>query len=507
MPLWDDVGKILHRDLPDHSYTNALDIISAYAHAHSKVRLIERMHEILLVEEARPGPAHAAFCDLPFDVVVTTNFDFLLEKQYERKSRSCTPILSEDQLAIDTGSAVREIAPRVSLVKMHGDLNHPSSMVVTEEDYDDFINRNPLLCTYIGNLLISRTVVLIGYSLDDTDLRQVWKIVTNRLGSLRRPAYAIMVDADLPTVSRYERRGIKVINIPGEKEKYGSILANVFSQIREHWEKNSVTAPSVLRERSAAEIEISTKDGRTNICFVSSPRNFNAYIRDVLFPEISSFGFVPTQAEDVVSPSENVGATIQSLIAKSAIALFVIGTDGGEWSRYEVSLALRRLTARNVLVLQQSGAPPLWDHAEISNIQLDKDFLRDPKTLVDVVRKWLFERSVENRQAMHSEPQRLFSAKEYRASLISSASLIEYAIRNKLAAAEYEVDTRAPFYRLIELALKKGIIDDKQFSKLREIVVRRNEAVHAQVSVTKTQARDALEMLRDLERGNDDATW
>jgi len=55
---------------------------------------------------------------------------------------------------------------------MHGDIRHPKRLVVTEPDYDDFLTNYPLIATYLSNLLITKTAVFIGYSLDDPDFRK-----------------------------------------------------------------------------------------------------------------------------------------------------------------------------------------------------------------------------------------------------------------------------------------------------------------------------------------------
>src|SRR5205807_274375 len=101
---------------------------------------------------------HRAFCSIAFDVVATTNFDFLLETQYDASRRYCRPVIEEDHLSVNTRDA------GTLLLKFHGDLHHPGRLVATEEDYDAFLDRYPLLATFISNLLITRTAVLIGYS-------------------------------------------------------------------------------------------------------------------------------------------------------------------------------------------------------------------------------------------------------------------------------------------------------------------------------------------------------
>src|SRR5688572_17194026 len=83
MPLWGDLGRQLAAEVSDYDYTNPVDAISAYAHEYDHARLVERIEDALLIGQARPGEVHRAFCSLLFDIVCTTNLDFLLERQYD----------------------------------------------------------------------------------------------------------------------------------------------------------------------------------------------------------------------------------------------------------------------------------------------------------------------------------------------------------------------------------------------------------------------------------------
>lgn len=224
MPLWSDLGSHLATDLGDYVPATALDAVSAYEHEYGRPRLIERLAELLLVNDARPGDAHRVFCAIPFDIVCTTNFDFLLERQYELIPRHCTPLIDEDQLAINR----REL--EVALLKLHGDLHHPTRLVATETDYDCFLDKYPLIATFLANLLITRTAVFFGYSLDDPDFRQLWQVVGQRLGRSRRTAYAITVGLKQTEISRFERRGVKVVNLASSKARYAQVLTEVHTQ-------------------------------------------------------------------------------------------------------------------------------------------------------------------------------------------------------------------------------------------------------------------------------------
>lgn len=242
---------------------------------------------MLLIKEAEPGDTHRAFCSIPFDIICTTNFDFLLERQYDAIPRYVYPVIDEEQLSINGAHAGTQ------LLKLHGDLRHPSRLVVTEEDYDGFLSRYPLIATYLANLLITNTAVFIGYSLDDPDFRQIWAIVSDRLGKTRRMAYAIMVDASGSDVARFERRGVKIINLPGSKSRYPSILANTFDELREHIRDNVMSVSKVTEEEPLRELSL-PRDASTRLCFFSLPVELVSLYRSRVFPVWRSSGSCPS---------------------------------------------------------------------------------------------------------------------------------------------------------------------------------------------------------------------
>src|SRR5260370_19151155 len=209
IPLWEDLGRSLAADMRDYDYTTPLDAISAFSQQFARAKLVERLSDLLLVDRAKPGNVHKAFCSIKFPIVCTTNFDFLLEKQYDLNPRYCRPVMYEQQLS------VANRGPGVQLLKLHGDVHHPERLIATEDDYVGFLQQYPFIATYLANLLITKTAVLIGFSLDDPDFRQVFRLISDRLGKSRSPAYAIRVGSSSQEIARFERGGVKVINIPG----------------------------------------------------------------------------------------------------------------------------------------------------------------------------------------------------------------------------------------------------------------------------------------------------
>jgi hypothetical protein len=53
-------------------------------------------------------------------------------------------------------------------------------------------------------------------------------------------AYTIAVNARTADIARFERRGVKVINLPGTWDRYGEVLANTFMELREYMRDNVI---------------------------------------------------------------------------------------------------------------------------------------------------------------------------------------------------------------------------------------------------------------------------
>jgi hypothetical protein len=135
MPNWSDVGIYFAKKLPKGygPYANPLDSISIYTDEYSRASTIENLKSILHLDTVSPGEVHNAFASLPFDTIVTTNYDQLLEKAYENMGRKCVVIADEREFSsanLNFGTSDTTL-----ILKIHGDFDHVGKMVITEDDF------------------------------------------------------------------------------------------------------------------------------------------------------------------------------------------------------------------------------------------------------------------------------------------------------------------------------------------------------------------------------------
>lgn len=103
------------------------------------------------------------FCKSQSFRVVTTNYDKLMEDLCGEEA--CT--------SVTPGLPVPRSGARVKVYHVHGSIDAPARMVVTSDDYFRFINTGSYFAKKLSTLLHENTVVILGYSLGDTNLKAI----------------------------------------------------------------------------------------------------------------------------------------------------------------------------------------------------------------------------------------------------------------------------------------------------------------------------------------------
>ncbi|MCK9392672.1 MAG: SIR2 family protein [Syntrophales bacterium] len=479
---WDGLGKKVASTLPEYQYTTAIEALSAYSHEFTRVKLVELLSSALLITTIQPAKPHEEFCRLPFERVVTTNFDFLLEQAYARISKYCIPLISEDQLAVGDSQA------GVRLLKLHGDLHHPNRLVVTEEDYDAFLMNLPLLATHLSSLLIDHTAFFIGYSLDDPDFRQIWQVVKERLGALRRPAYVLQVGAAPHTVARYERRGVKVINLPKTSTRsYGEILEIVFRELLEYWSSKLISLSTATEPESQAELTLPSS-AQSRLAFFSVPTRYAAVYKSRIYPVAERYGFSPIMAADVVAPGDNIMAKVYALIEKSAIVVADLSSPN---TMLEVGMVLSKEgMAKPLILIAEDQASIPFDIAKHLVIRKPQSLDDESPGFIKMIESAFADAFSRISPALEDEPSRLVVKKEYRAAVIAAFSLLEHELRQFFESSSLEAfSARSSLIMLLDYARSREVISPKEFQQIKGHASVRNRIAHTRGEVTPAQAR------------------
>lgn len=123
----------------------------------------EIAREIANIPPSGDNSSITAFLSTKPVKIVTTNYDKLAEQLVGAGAcHSITP-----------GLPIPRSHSKVEVYHVHGSIDSPSNMVVTSDDYFRFINGESYFSRKLSTLLHENTVVILGYSLGDTNLKAI----------------------------------------------------------------------------------------------------------------------------------------------------------------------------------------------------------------------------------------------------------------------------------------------------------------------------------------------
>lgn len=115
-------------------------------------------------EQLAASRTHELIVRLGFPIVYTTNYDHLLERAFALQGKRFNKVVTARDLA-------RIDAALPTIVKFHGDLDDPASMVLAETDYLRRLAFEQPLDLKLTADAFGNAVLFIGYSVSDINLR------------------------------------------------------------------------------------------------------------------------------------------------------------------------------------------------------------------------------------------------------------------------------------------------------------------------------------------------
>ena len=199
-------------------------------------------------EDVRETENHRIIARLPISSLWTTNYDQLLENTFEKELKVVDVKYTKEQLL--TTKPKRDIV----IYKMHGDVNHPNSAIITKEQYEQYHQTHePFLNTLSGELT-TKTFLFVGFSFTDPNLEYVLSRLNFRFREAQRQHYCfvktpILGEKNNPdqatldynvkkqslVINDLKRYGIKCLKI----EDYNEIT-NVLKEIEIRYKKKTI---------------------------------------------------------------------------------------------------------------------------------------------------------------------------------------------------------------------------------------------------------------------------
>jgi hypothetical protein len=221
-----------------------------------KEEILERFFQnVMLPDFTKPDEPHGVLADLPLPVYMTTNYDDFMVQALKSRNRDpkrelcCWNELVKDQSSIFASESGFDPTPANPVVfHLHGHNEVPESLVLTEDDYLDFlvnISRDrSLLPHQIERVLAGTSLLFIGYRLADWTFRVLFRgLITSTEPSLRRVSVTVQLPpvptGDSESMQRRVQKYLDEYFNRIDMRVYWGTAREFAAELRQRWEEFS----------------------------------------------------------------------------------------------------------------------------------------------------------------------------------------------------------------------------------------------------------------------------
>lgn len=147
---------------------------------------------------------HELLASLECPLIITTNYDKLIENTIV--SKGYNPIVST-AINNDLLEQIHKLTPRRKLLKIHGDINHSDSLVLSETDYIKILD-NSMLSVILRSFFHRISFIFVGCSMKDPDVLIFLKQIKFIFKGFTPTHYALIRKSEISELDKYIYKNI-----------------------------------------------------------------------------------------------------------------------------------------------------------------------------------------------------------------------------------------------------------------------------------------------------------
>jgi hypothetical protein len=220
LPDWRKLLEIARDEkIEDFDPEKAPDIAQDIEDKLSREALTDAIEENLKVSGV--APTHMLLAALSVDQSVTTNYDTAYED-------ALTSTLGDGKYSVLTGQLA--LQPHPWLLKYHGCVNRPETIIITRDDYNRLRRDFGALQSIVESLMLTSHLMFVGFSMADADFLDAAKRVnTVREQADRQESHDVATVLALHPQAVMEQAHFKVVSMLGDpNDKSAARLMEIF---------------------------------------------------------------------------------------------------------------------------------------------------------------------------------------------------------------------------------------------------------------------------------------
>ena len=232
-PSWRELFIPLAKELniATDDFTDYYKMAQYYANTYGDEELRRKLKASFKLNNKESDLLNEAL-SIGFSNVYTTNFDCTIEDFYKRRGVYVN-ILDSDSVFSEV-----DLKEHINVIKMNGDERHLTSAVITQNDYENYVDTHKVMLTFFKRDLISSTFLFVGYSFTDHLVLDCLSELNRYLKCSAGHHYAIIPDKPKDDTFKYfvsdlEKRYNVHVLVTKDYNEVPYILADINQKIRE----------------------------------------------------------------------------------------------------------------------------------------------------------------------------------------------------------------------------------------------------------------------------------
>ncbi|EFO1000585.1 hypothetical protein DX038_22965, partial [Escherichia albertii] len=220
IPNWSELIDELKEDLNLPNENDFLKIAQLYFLKYGQHSYTQKVKST--IKKLEPSAFHRNLFDMAPHYIITTNWDDLLEKTAQDMG------YAYDLISSDVDLAQSQLDKKI--IKMHGDFRQ-HNFVFKEDDYLQYSQNFPLIENYIKGIFSTSTIVFLGYSYSDYDLKQIVSWVSN-ISKATPKKYLLQKSFDDAQAHYLKNHGISLLTPINYNNSYQEVYFNFFNDLK-----------------------------------------------------------------------------------------------------------------------------------------------------------------------------------------------------------------------------------------------------------------------------------
>lgn len=191
---------------------------------------------------------HENIANIPhFKNIISTNYDTLFEKTYQKYN-----------LIINDSDCPKVDNKQTNILKIHGDLSQPESIIITGSDYTRFFDtqKRPVMWNLVKGLIATRSVLFLGYGFEDTNIESIFTKLFETIGKNHKELFLIAPKFKEYRINYLKTYDIKYIDSTAE-QFLDDLLVNIKENIKNDYKNRIVETETFNAFCNAHNIAIS----------------------------------------------------------------------------------------------------------------------------------------------------------------------------------------------------------------------------------------------------------